>query len=221
VTEPSPPVQRGRASRLGASAVTWSVLAACVAVFLWQSATGGVNGSASLQLIFYPRLVVLEPWTVITSLFAHASVIHLAFNMYSLFALGPALEQALGHRRFAILYFLSGIGGSVGVLLLNAGPVLGASGAIFGLLGAYFVIARKMGGSSKQLILVIVLNLAIGFVIPNVAWQAHVGGLIVGSLVALVYLQPRSRLHPHRQGQLLAVIAAAVVIAGLAAIVLV
>jgi membrane associated rhomboid family serine protease len=185
---------------------------------LWQSATGGLNGPVSLQLIFFPQLVLLEPWTVVTSLFAHASFIHLAFNMYSLYALGPALEQALGHRRFATLYFLSGIGGSVGVLLLDSGPVLGASGAIFGLLGAYFVIARKMGGSSKQLILVIVLNLAIGFVIPNIAWQAHVGGLIVGALVALVYLQPRSRLHPHRQSQLLAAVAAAVVLAGVIAI---
>jgi membrane associated rhomboid family serine protease len=218
VSETSPPVQNGRGTRLSAAAVTWSVLIACVAIFLWQSATGGLNGPVSLRLIFFPQLVLLEPWTVVTSLFAHASVIHLAFNMYSLFALGPALEQALGHRRFAILYFLSGIGGSMGVLLLDSAPVLGASGAIFGLLGAYFVIARKMGGSSKQLIVVIVLNLAIGFVIPNVAWQAHVGGLIVGCLVAVVYLQPRNRRHPHRQTQLLAAIAAAVLVVGLIAL---
>ena len=220
MSETSPSVRRGRGARLASAAVTWSILVACVVLFFVQSATGGLDGIVSLRLIFFPQLIVVEPWTVVTSLFAHASVIHLAFNMYSLFALGPALEQALGHKRFAMLYFLSGVGGSVAVLLLHAGPVLGASGAIFGLLGAYFVIARKMGGSSKQLILVIVLNLAIGFVIPNIAWQAHVGGLIVGSLVALVYLQPRSRLHPHRQGQLLAAILAVIVIAAVIATVL-
>jgi membrane associated rhomboid family serine protease len=218
VSETSPPVRSRVGGRFASAAVTWSVVLACIAIFLWQSATGGLRGSVSLSLIFFPQLVVLEPWTVVTSLFAHASVIHLAFNMYSLYALGPELEQALGHRRFAVLYFLSGIGGSVGVLLLDSSPVLGASGAIFGLLGAYFVIARKLGGSSKQLILVIALNLAIGFVIPNVAWQAHIGGLIVGCLVALVYLQPRTRKHPYRQTQLLAGIAALVGFAGVVAI---
>lgn len=218
MSEPSAPVSRGLGARLAPAAVTWTILVACVAVFLLQSATGGTNGIVSLRLILYPQLVVLEPWTLVTSLFAHASIIHLAFNMYSLYALGPALEVALGHKRFAVLYALSGLGGSVGVLLLNAGPVLGASGAIFGLLGAYFVIARKMGGSSKQLIAVIVLNLAIGFVIPNVAWQAHLGGLIVGCLVALVYMVPRNRRHPHRQGQLLTVITLAIVLAGGAAV---
>ncbi len=190
-------------------------MAACILVFLAQQATGGVDGELSLRLIFYPQLITVEPWTVVTSLFAHASLLHILFNMYSLYALGPSLEQALGHWRFAVLYFLSGIGGSVGVLLLDSGAVLGASGAIFGLLGAYFVIERRMGGSMTQLIVVIALNLGIGFVVPGIAWQAHVGGLLVGALVAVIYLRPRTRTAPHLQAQLLWATAAGILIIAL------
>ena len=118
-------------------------------------------------------------------------------NMFSLFIIGPPLEAALGRWRYLALYMLSGLGGSVGVLLLSPGSaVLGASGAIFGLLGAFFIIQRSLGGRNTQIIIVIAINLVIGFVIPNVAWQAHLGGLVVGAIVAYVLLKtkgPRKR----------------------------
>lgn len=215
----SSPGRRTR-SRFATAGVTWSIMVACILVFLAQQVSGGVNGELSLRLIFYPQLITVEPWTVVTSLFAHASLLHILFNMYSLYALGPSLEQALGHWRFAVLYFLSGIGGSVGVLLLNSGPVLGASGAIFGLLGAYFVIERRMGGNITQLLVVIALNLGIGFIVPGIAWQAHIGGLLVGALVAVIYLRPRTRTAPHLQAQLLWATAAGILAIALVKIVL-
>jgi membrane associated rhomboid family serine protease len=131
---------------------------------------------------------------MLTSLFVHGSIIHILFNMYSLFVLGPELERLVGRWRFLALFLLSGFGGSVAVLLSSPGSaVIGASGAIFGLFGAYFVIARHLGGNSRQLIIVIVINLVIGFIVPGIAWQAHVGGLLVGALVAFLLVRTRDR----------------------------
>jgi len=169
--------------------VTWSIVVLCVLVYILQIIPGSEVTSA---LLYYPPLTALEPWRMITSIFVHSpgSVLHIVFNMFSLVIFGPILEQALGRVRFLALFLMSGLGGSVAVLLLAPQtPVLGASGAIFGLLGAFFVIQRRLGGTNVQLLLVIVLNLAVGF-LPgtNIAWQAHVGGLIVGALVGLIFL---------------------------------
>ena len=146
---------------------------------------------------FAPFFAPSEPWRMLTSIFLHsqASIFHILFNMYSLFVFGPAIESAVGRIRFLVLYLFAGFGGSLAVLALGAadGGVIGASGAIFGLLGAYFVIARRMGGNTTQLLIVIGLNLAIGFFVPNIAWEAHIGGLIVGGAVAFTYLQLRRR----------------------------
>jgi len=151
----------------------------------------------SNALVYYPPFTAIEPWRMVTSLFVHStgSILHLGLNMVSLFLFGPMLERAVGRLRFLVLYLLSGFGGSVAVLLLSYGtPVLGASGAIFGLLGAFFVIQRKFGGNTTGLLVVIGLNLVAGFWPgTNISWQAHVGGLIVGAAVALVYLRTRGR----------------------------
>lgn len=90
--------------------------------------------------------------------------------------------------------------------------MLGASGAIFGLLGAFFVIQRRLGGNSLQLVIVIGLNLVIGFVIPQIAWQAHIGGLIVGGITALVFLRTREALKRNEQRLLLAAILAGLIV---------
>ena len=172
--------------------VTWSLIGVTVLVYLLQILPGSPVTQA---LLYYPPFTYTEPWRMITAVFVHSqgSIFHLLFNMYSLFIFGPLLERLVGRGRFLALYLLSGFGGSVGVLLLAPlTPVVGASGAIFGLLGAFFVIQRRLGGNNVQLLVLIVLNLVIGF-IPgfNVAWQAHLGGLIVGAAIALLYLRTR------------------------------
>jgi membrane associated rhomboid family serine protease len=114
--------------------------------------------------------------------------------MYSLYIFGPMLERMLGRGRYLALYLLAGFGGSVAVLLLAPlSAVLGASGAIFGLMAAFFVIQRHLGGRNVQLLVVIGLNLVSGFFISSIAWQAHVGGLVVGALIALIYTRTRNR----------------------------
>lgn len=172
--------------------VTYTIIAICVLVFILQNIPG-VGGWVNYFGIYRPPFTELMPWTMITSAFLHGSIIHILVNMYSLFIIGPILERMLGRIRFLALYLVSALGGSVAVLLLNpAGGVLGASGAIFGLLAALFVIQRKLVGTNVQLLVIIAINLVIGF-LPglSISWQAHVGGLVAGAAVALVYLRTR------------------------------
>lgn len=206
-------VRRGTSS--DAPVVTYALIALCALVFVVQYLTGGPSGGATTQdFIYFPPFTGQEPWRMVTTLFLHGSILHIALNMYSLLIFGQILEQSLGRWRFLALYLLSGIGGSVGVLLIAPGiAVLGASGAIFGLLGAFFVIQRRLGGNNVQLMVIIGLNLVAGFIIPGIAWQAHVGGLLVGALVALVLLRTRERSkHTEQILLLLGVFAALIVI---------
>jgi membrane associated rhomboid family serine protease len=132
---------------------------------------------------------------MITAGFVHnpANFLHLLLNMYSLYIFGQVLEPMLGRARFLALYLISIFGGSVGVLLL-ANPdnwVVGASGAVFGLMAAYFVILRQLGQNSGQMLGLIAINLVFGFFSSGVSWEGHVGGLVTGGVVALVLANTR------------------------------
>lgn len=200
----TPAVVTAFRSGTDAPVVTWTIIALCIVIYIAQLVSRGAVGDA---LFYHPLLTETQPWRMITSLFAHSesSFLHIIFNMYSLLVIGPLLERAVGHLRFLALYLLSGLGGSIAVLLIDPRiGVLGASGAIFGLLGAFFIINRHLGGNNLQLLIVIGLNLVIGFVIPNIAWQAHIGGLITGGIVALVYLRTRRQNQRNEQILLLA-----------------
>lgn len=135
-------------------------------------------------------------WQVITSGFTHVEVIHIGMNMVALYFLGPTLESVLGRVRMLAVYLVSLLCGSAAVMLF-ANPhqqTLGASGAIFGLLGALIVVAYKVHGDVRTIGMWLVLNLVITFTVPNISWQGHLGGLIGGALltVAIVYA-PRGR----------------------------
>ena len=132
---------------------------------------------------------------MLTSAFLHSQgfLLHIVLNMYTLWIFGQILEPLLGHVRFLAIYLLSAVGGSVGFLLLTPvypvnGPVglVGASGAIFGLFGALLVVQRQRGGEVRQLLVLIAINGVIGFMVPQIAWQAHLGGLVTGALSAAV-----------------------------------
>ncbi len=137
---------------------------------------------------FLPGVVDGALWQVLTSGFTHVQVLHIAFNMFALYVLGPQLEAALGRARFLALYFLSLLAGSA-VVLWFAGEyqaTLGASGAVYGLVAALFVLARKVGGDVRQLGFLIAVNVVITFAVPGISWQGHLGGFVGGLLVALV-----------------------------------
>ena len=135
---------------------------------------------------------------IVMSSFAHStsSFTHILFNMYSLFVLGTLLEPMLGKLRFLVLYSLSIFGGGLGFLLLaNPGYVIGASGAVFGLMGAYLVFLVVMKLNAGQMYIIIGLNLVLGF-LPGIAWEAHVGGLVVGAAVGYVLVATRNHIKP-------------------------
>lgn len=192
--------------------VTLTIIAINLVVFALQFIT---NDAITGLLLYRPVYTFVEPWTMMTSLFIHGSVFHVGLNMLALYLFGPVLESLLGRARYLALYLLSGFGGSVAVLWFSdpLGGVLGASGAIFGLLGAFFVIQRKLGTNSVQLLIVLGLNLAMGFFIPGISWQAHVGGVIVGAAIALIYLRTRRPAQSRLQIVLLSGVVVALLVA--------
>jgi membrane associated rhomboid family serine protease len=129
-----------------------------------------------------------EYYRLFTSLFLHLDFLHIAFNMITLLIVGPAVEVMLGKSRFLALYLLAGLGGNVLSYLIAPanGLSAGASGAIFGVMGAYVVLARLRGKPLGPVLALIVINLVLGFT-GNIEWQAHIGGLVVGSLLALAF----------------------------------
>jgi len=137
-----------------------------------------------------PGVVDGAYWQVVTSMFSHVTPLHIGFNMLALWVLGPQLELAIGRVRFLALYFISGLAGSATVLWL--GPeftfagTLGASGAIFGLMGALAVVALKVGGDVRGILTWIGINFFLTFAIANISWQGHVGGFVAGSAVGAI-----------------------------------
>ncbi len=129
-----------------------------------------------------------EYYRLVTSMFLHASLWHIGFNMLVLWMLGPQLEQVLGHVRFTVLYLVAGIGGSVASFWFSSPDIvgIGASGAIFGLMGAYVVVGRALRADISQVVGLIALNVVIGFVMGGIDWRAHLGGLATGAVVAAI-----------------------------------
>jgi membrane associated rhomboid family serine protease len=200
----------------GRPIVTWLLIGICVVVFILEIVTGlnpitgGGNSAVENALFYFPGDILARPWTLITVNFTHASFLHIAFNMYSLFVVGPPLERFLGRTRFLALFLISGIGSVIAVDFFLPGGALGASGAIFGLLGTLVIFARRMGIRSAQLYVVIVINLALGYFVPSVAWQAHIGGLIVG--VGLGFLLLRTSGPRRKIAQTVGIVAVAVIL---------
>lgn len=183
----SPPVREP--VRSGAP-LTFVLLAAYVAVFL----AGEVGGNGARIVAYgaqHNGLVELgEWWRVLTATMLHGGVTHLLFNGYALYALGAQLERGVGSAAFAALYLASGLAGGIAFLLtVPDGIAVGASGAIFGLFGAWFAASwvnrdtpRGRAGLSQFGVLLLI-NLALPLFVPNIAWQAHMGGLVAGAVI--------------------------------------
>lgn len=174
----------------------------------------GVGGAISGYLAFNSAFVFpgigFQPWRLLTVTLVHAGLWHLVLNMLALWALGRSLEPLLGRGRFLALYALSALGGSVLVALLAPGTwVVGASGAVWGLLGAMFVIGRHLGVNVTAIAILLGLNLVITF-LPgsNISWQAHIGGGLVGALVGYIFARTRAVREQRRQMWLLIALAA-------------
>ena len=211
----------------GLPLVTAVLIAANVLVFLLQQSHGGSGGSWYQRgALFGPAVDQGDWYRVVTSAFLHSGFSHVALNMVSLWFVGSALEQLVGTLRFSVVYVLSLLGGSAGAVLLEPGsPVVGASGAIFGVFGAFVYYLWRQGvpilGSSIGMILLI--NLAFTFLSPGISKGGHLGGLAAGVLVAVVLADygrgslAHTRLKPPIVGGLVALAVALVVLNALAA----
>jgi membrane associated rhomboid family serine protease len=184
----------GNASGFRRTPATFVLIAINVIAYLVEIASGaGGFGSAGGKIVadfalFGPAVAEGEWYRLVTSGFLHASLFHVGFNMLLLFFLGRLLEPALGTSRFVALYFASLLAGSMGALLLDPNALtLGASGAVFGLAGATFVIARGRGmdAIAGEIGFLIVFNLIFSFVVPRISVGGHLGGLVAGVLCAL------------------------------------
>ena len=209
------------------SRVSMTIVVVNVAVFVLGLAVGeGQLQSRYANVAGVPgRFGVAdgEYYRLLTAAFLHAGVFHILMNMFALAQLGPVLEAALGRLRFLGLYVLAALGGSVLSYLLSS-PFqfgVGASGAIFGLFGAYYVVVRRLGGETRSILVLLVINLVITFSIPIIDWRAHLGGLVTGALVAAAFAYTprgpqRDVLHALACGAVLVLLVGAVAVRTLA-----
>ena len=155
-------------------------------------------------------------YRLLTAAFLHAGTFHLLSNMFALVTIGPALEQALGRARYLALYLVSALGGSTLSYLVSEQGTLGvgASGAVFGLFGAYYVVVRRVGGDTGSIVTLLVINLVITFAVPIIDWRAHLGGLLTGAAVAAAFAYaPREGRRTLLQAGALAVVVALLLVA--------
>jgi membrane associated rhomboid family serine protease len=196
------PVRRapGVALATGSAPVTRILIAVNVAIYLLTVAQGHAgfnNPNGPLYAKLWLDAHDLHNggwWRLVTTMFLHASLVHIGFNMFALWVIGTPVEQYLGRARYLGLYFVSGLAGSAGALIQTPFVTVGASGAIFGILGAMMIIEWQVTGRlAGNAATWIVINLAISFAIPGISWGGHVGGLIGGILVTLAYAHWRDR----------------------------
>src|SRR5919106_646619 len=193
------PIRRPAQTR---APVTLTLLVAFVAMFALATATGDIdseilnNGAQINDLVRAGQW-----WRGLTATMLHASLAHLFFNGYALYVLGVQLERGVGSAPFAALYVASGLAGGIAFLLTSPDQVaVGASGAIFGLFGAWFAASWVNRDTPQgragvtQLGLLLLINLALPLFVPNIAWQAHVGGLLAGVLIGVGWAR-HSRRH--------------------------
>jgi len=191
------------------NAVTMFLIGLNVAVYLAELALGGQSNGTGNWIYEHGVLIANaaygngapagvangEWWRLITAAFLHYGPIHLGLNMLSLYFVGSILEQIVGRWRYVLLYFVSGLAGSAGALVVTPNsPTAGASGAIFGVLGALFVLERRgVIATGGQVLGLIVLNLVFTFAIPGISIGGHLGGLAAGILLMLAFTRfPRS-----------------------------
>ncbi|TAK70365.1 MAG: rhomboid family intramembrane serine protease [Actinomycetota bacterium] len=178
--------------------VTLLLIAANVVIFVLTLVGGQAAANDAAGLHPYSVALLGEWWRLPASMFLHTGFLHILFNMYVLYLFGQPLERLFGSLRFAALYLLAGLGGAVASYWFSDPRTVsvGASGAIFGLMGALAVVGRRLQYDIGTVIAVIAINLVLGFIVTGIDWRAHLGGLVTGAVVAavLAYAPRRGRL---------------------------
>lgn len=189
----------------GPTPVTWAVIAVIFIVYgVFLRLNAGLEGEFSADPTFalygganWRSIMVAEDqwWRLLSSMFLHASVIHILFNAYALYALGPTLERLVGSSRYWLIILFSGLAGSAASFAVNGSPSVGISGAVFGLVGGLFMVSRKYreffpddfsARLRSGMIQILLINLALGFFVPRIDNSAHIGGLLGGALMTFL-----------------------------------
>ena len=219
-------MRRGTFEGVGAIC-TKTLVAINVLIYLFTASQGGGLNAPGGKLfrnweLFGPAVANGDWWRLFTSAFLHASLIHIGFNMFALFFLGRILEPSIGTPRFVGVYFAALFGGAFGALLLDPNALtIGASGAIFGIFGATFVVARGRGfdAVASSIGVVLLINLALSFGAANISLGGHLGGLAAGVLCgAAIIAGDRGRLGENRLAVEMAVIVGVLLLAILGAL---
>jgi membrane associated rhomboid family serine protease len=209
-----------------ASITSMVLIGTNVAVWIAILATGGYGSKLLNQLVLWPRGFTTAGgthvrgvaegayWELVTSMFTHVELWHIGFNMFALYILGPQLELAMGRARFLALYFLSGLAGSALVFWVGRGAY-GASGAVFGLMGALLILAIRARGDVRGILTWIGINFVFTFVFVNsISWEGHVGGFLGGTAIgAILFYAPRGPRRATVQVAGLCAVAAVIVVA--------
>lgn len=209
---PQAKTQYGGTARAGAPVITYGIIGLNALMYLLQ----WIVPNFTQQIVLVGTLAYWEPWRILTSAFAHSqgSLLHIAMNMYGVYICGTLLEPRLGRLRFIWLYLVSALGGSLGVMLLSdpLSATLGASGALSGLFLALFVVFRTNRSALRQMGIVLALNAIMGFVVPGISWQGHLGGAVVGAVAAAaITLIPKGPKRSTVQFVLLGILSALVI----------
>lgn len=200
---PPPRVARPRARPRASMALLWAIVLIYVVSCMLSGSLFQPDGRI-LGLLGWKQndlIAAGEYWRLLSATFLHASLIHIFFNSYALYSLGPEAERIYGTGRFLILYFLSGLAGSVASYLFSPAPAVGASGAIFGLIGGlgifYYLSRGALGDFGRQqvqgMVAIAIINLLIGISVPGIDNWGHLGGLVGGALAGLA-LAPRVKI---------------------------
>lgn len=179
------------------SPVTYTLIGINIAVYMLTAYLSGdiVNSNINVLVFLGAKVNSLisagQYYRLVTCMFLHGGIIHIGFNMYALYSIGPLIENVFGRKKFTVIYFVSGILSSLMSYAFSSSISIGASGAIFGLLGACLVFGYKMKRRigrdfMMNIVFVIVVNLIMGFSIPNIDNFGHLGGLIGGTLCSML-----------------------------------
>lgn len=197
----------------GPTALVTKVLIAVNVLMFGLQYVGGSAFTNRLEMLTGPALypdgmlggvATGQWWRLLTGAFLHVSIFHIGVNMFSLWMIGPALERQLGRARYLAVYLIAALGGSVAVMLFSdpRAPVVGASGAVFGVFGAAAVLWRRLGYDIRAVGVVLAINVVINVVFANaLSWQGHVGGIVTGGLIGAIigYAPGRGRVRARNQ----------------------
>lgn len=195
--------------------VSLTLIVINIGLYLAQMSTGNLITNSGL--LYGPAVQGGQWWRLISSGFLHGSLLHVGFNMYLLFMLGPHLERAYGSLRFSLMYLGALIGGALGVMLFAWDqPTLGASGAVLGLAGAMGMALHERGIALRQspVFGLVILNLALPLLVPGISFAGHFGGVVVGMLMGYLLVWLPARSHGASAGNTVSIGAAAVVLLG-------